>query len=212
MPVNNELSKYIPIANLIANTFGSRCEVVIHDLSVPENSVIYAANNHVTGARQTGQSFKPLTKQAVLSGNLEDDCRINYMATWKDGRLIKSSMVLLRDADGKAIGTLCLNYDLESLKAAKEFLDEFLNSTEEKPLAPIESFDNVVEILDNFIDKIIDRDSIPTLKKQGKMELVSSMEKKGVFLIKGSVEKVAERLNISKVTVYSYLDKIKKNP
>jgi predicted transcriptional regulator YheO len=37
------------------------------------------------------------------------------------------------------------------------------------------------------------------------------MDKKGVFLIKGAVEKVAEKLNISKVTVYSYLDAIKKN-
>lgn len=36
------------------------------------------------------------------------------------------------------------------------------------------------------------------------------MDDKGVFLIKGAIDKVAERLNISKVTVYSYLDKIKK--
>ena len=36
------------------------------------------------------------------------------------------------------------------------------------------------------------------------------MDDKGVFLIKGAIDKVAERLNISKVTVYSYLDEIKK--
>lgn len=35
------------------------------------------------------------------------------------------------------------------------------------------------------------------------------MEKKGVFLIKGSIDKVKEKMNISKVTVYSYLDEIK---
>ncbi len=37
------------------------------------------------------------------------------------------------------------------------------------------------------------------------------MYEKGIFLAKGSVEKVAKKLNIAPVTVYSYLDKIKKN-
>jgi predicted transcriptional regulator YheO len=35
------------------------------------------------------------------------------------------------------------------------------------------------------------------------------MDQKGIFLIKGAIDKVAEKLNISKVTVYSYLDEIK---
>ena len=36
------------------------------------------------------------------------------------------------------------------------------------------------------------------------------MNDKGLFLIKGAADKVAERMNISKVTVYSYLDEIRK--
>ena len=35
------------------------------------------------------------------------------------------------------------------------------------------------------------------------------MESKGLFMVKGVMEKVAERLGIAKVTVYSYLDEIK---
>jgi predicted transcriptional regulator YheO len=210
MSANKELDKYIPIARLIAKTFGSRCEVVLHDLSVPKRSVIYAANNNVTG-RQVGQSFDHLIKQVLLSRSLEDDCRANYVTTTEDGRLIKSSTALLRDADGKVIGALCLNYDLANLQETKRLLDEFLSVDEEKPQVNVEPFDNVVEILDDLIDKIIDRENTAALKKQDKMELVAFMEKKGVFLIKGAVEKVAERLSISKVTVYSYLDKIKKN-
>ena len=30
-------------------------------------------------------------------------------------------------------------------------------------------------------------------------------------MIKGTLEKVAERMNLSKVTIYSYLDEIRKN-
>ena len=58
---------------------------------------------------------------------------------------------------------------------------------------------------------MIGNSSVTTLKRKDKIELIQFMDKKGVFLIKGAIEKVAEKLNISKVTVYSYLDAIKKS-
>ena len=73
-----------------------------------------------------------------------------------------------------------------------------------------EPFGNVMEIVDDLIDKIIDQDSVNNLKRKDKLEVIQFMDEKGVFLIKGAIDKVAERLNISKVTVYSYLDEIKK--
>ena len=37
------------------------------------------------------------------------------------------------------------------------------------------------------------------------------MNDREIFTIKGTLDKVAERMKISKVTVYSYLDEIRKN-
>ena len=48
------------------------------------------------------------------------------------------------------------------------------------------------------------------MRRHEKIELIRFMDEKGIFLMKGSVEKVAEQLGISKVTVYSYLDEVKK--
>ena len=79
-----------------------------------------------------------------------------------------------------------------------------------KPEADVEPFSNVMEIVDDLIDKIIDQDNVDNLKRKDKLDLIQFMDDKGVFLIKGAIDKVAERLNISKVTVYSYPDKIKK--
>jgi predicted transcriptional regulator YheO len=42
-----------------------------------------------------------------------------------------------------------------------------------------------------------------------KLEIVSFMDEKGFFLIKGAIDNVAESLQVSKVTVYSYLDQIR---
>jgi predicted transcriptional regulator YheO len=207
--MNNELAKYIPIAHVIAQTFGKHCEVVIHDLSIPKNSVVYTVNNHVTG-RKIGQSFEHLVTDVLLSKKFEHDCTANYVTTVEGGRKIKSSTALIRNSENKVIGALCINYDLECLNNMKIFLEEFMAAEQEEVKTTVEPFDNIMEIVDDLIDKIVGNNQVDTLRKKDKIELISFMDKKGLFLIKGAVEKAAEKLNISKVTVYSYLDEIKK--
>ncbi|WP_110955024.1 helix-turn-helix transcriptional regulator [Anaerosinus massiliensis] len=207
--INKKLEKYIPIANLIAKTFGKNCEVVIHDLSIPQNSVVYTIHNHVTG-RQIGQPFDHLIKDVLLSKNFDHDFTANYLTVTEDGRKIKSSTALIRDYDDKVIGAFCVNYDLNSFDNLKTLLDDFLITEQENIETTVEPFTNVMEIVDDLINKMIGNSNIETLKRKDKIALIQFMEQKGIFLIKGSIEKVAEKLNISKVTVYSYLDAIKK--
>ena len=209
--VSKELRRYIPIADMIAKTFGEQCEVVIHDLSVPQASVVYAINNHVTG-RQVGQSFDHLVKNVLFAKDFANDYKANYLINTADNRKIKSSTVFIRDNKNKIIGAICINYDLKPLQDFDAFLKSFLNVEEEQEIEKeIEPFDHVVEIVDELIDKIIVTTDVDRLKRKEKIELIQFMERKGIFLMKGSIEKVAEKLNISKVTVYSYLDEIKKN-
>lgn len=195
---------------MIAKTFGKHCEVVIHDLSTPQNSVVYAVNNHVTG-RQVGQTFNHLIKQVLLSKNFEGDFTANYKTTTSDGRSIKSSTSLIRDDDGHVIGALCVNYDMEHAKVMKDFLEDFFSvETTEVPAQEAEPFDHVVEIVDELIDRIISTSNVSLMKRKEKVDLIRFMNSKGIFLIKGAIEKVADKMGISKVTVYSYLDEIKK--
>ena len=35
------------------------------------------------------------------------------------------------------------------------------------------------------------------------------MDEKGIFLVKGAMDKVASMMGVSKVTIYSYLDEVK---
>lgn len=214
--INKEFQKYIPIANMMAKTFGKNCEVVIHDLTVPQNSVIYAVNNHVTG-RQVGQAFDHLVKQVLLSRKFNDDFVAGYKTLTDDGREIKSSTAFIRNSDEKVIGALCINYNLESIVNFKEFIDDFVadfvdvnQEEKEEKEETIELMENVVEIADDLIDRIITNFATDDLKRKEKVQLIKFMDEKGIFLIKGSIDKVAEKLGISKVTVYSYLDEIKK--
>lgn len=210
------LEKYVSIANLIADTFGPNCEVVIHDLTMPENSVVYTRNNQVTH-REVGQSFNHLIKQVLLSKDFHDDCTSNYVTIAKDGRRIKSSTAIIRDQENKAIGALCVNIDVTPFEKTAEFLNQILglgtnnlppslNGTNEE----VDVIYDIHEIVDDLIEKIISRHNIDAMNRDEKISMITFMFDKGIFSIKGSIDKVAEKMKASKTTIYSYLDEIKK--
>jgi predicted transcriptional regulator YheO len=108
------IERYVPIADLIVQTFGQDCEVVLHDLRTPQRSVVYVVNNQVTG-REIGQNFEHLVSQIILSDKLENDTVANYYFTTSDGKLIKPSTALLRDLDGNIVGAICINIDTSKI-------------------------------------------------------------------------------------------------
>ena len=55
MEIRPALAPYVPLARMLAQTFGQDCEVVLHDLDCPEHSVVHVENPYVTG-RKVGQS------------------------------------------------------------------------------------------------------------------------------------------------------------
>ena len=48
-----------------------------------------------------------------------------------------------------------------------------------------------------------------SMTREKRIELIRFMDQRGVFLVKGAIDRVAEKLGISKVTVYSYLDEVR---
>jgi len=47
------------------------------------------------------------------------------------------------------------------------------------------------------------------MQKEDKVEVIRYLQKKRRFLVKGAIEKVAKRLNVSRYTLYNYLSEIK---
>jgi len=211
--MNPVLEKYIPVANLIADTFGPYCEVVIHDLDIPENSVVYTRNNQVTN-REVGQSFNHLITHVLLSQDFHNDCTSNYITHDPSGRKIKSSTAILRDDNNKAVGALCVNIDVSAFEIALDYLKNMLPPTTEAVPLPqseeIEVIPNVQEIVDELIDKVIKRHDLKNLNRDERISIIRFLQEKGVFSIKGSIDKVAEKLGVSKITIYSYINEGKK--
>lgn len=211
--MNQTIKSYIPIARMIADTFGRHCEVILHDFSSPQSSVVYTRNNVVTN-RQVGESFTEyFVKEVLLSRKFHDDCSANYMMHGENGRLIKSSTALIRDENERVIGALCVNMDVTCMSEILSRLSEMMGMEEEHSQAEneVEVVPDIKQIVDDIIDRTIGSQDIDSMGREQKIELIRFMNSKGIFLIKGSTDKVAERMNISRVTVYSYLDEIKKD-
>ena len=205
------LAQYIPLAHMIAQTIGDDCEVVLHDLENPQQSVVYIVNNRVTG-RQVGQSFDHLVPQVILSKKLDHDIVTNYYFHTADGRLIKSSTALLKDFGGKVVGALCINIDTTKISQQIEWLQSLMPGSEENA-APAEvsqeELTHVSEIVTDLIDKIIGNKDMARLRRDEKLALIRFMDQRGIFLLKGAVDQVGSRMGISRVTVYSYIDEVR---
>ncbi|WP_057915331.1 transcriptional regulator [Peribacillus muralis] len=209
--IKKVLESFIPIAKSTAKMFGPNCEVVIHDLTNPKASVMFTVNNHVTG-RAIGQSFDHLVKTVLQSEDFKEDYLAGYTFVTEDNRTIRSSTSLIRDSKQKVIGAFCLNFDVEALNQMQQFMNSFLPThveVQEHEIKSDDDMENVEGIVDQLIQQIIQNSVHPVMKRHEKIELIRFMDEKGIFLMKGSVEKVASLLGISKVTVYSYLDEIK---
>lgn len=206
--MNTLLKNYFPIAATIAETFGPNCEAVIHDLTQPGSSVVYVANGVVTN-RKPGQSFDHLVRQVLLNKNFENDRAVNYTFELGGGRKIKSSSVLIRDEKQEVIGMLCINFDItSSLKVQKE-LESFLAITPAEPAEEKSVGPDVGAVIDELILNIIGDADVKNLTRKRSVEIVKFMDEKGIFLVKGAIDKVASLLGVSKVTIYSYLDEAK---
>lgn len=211
--MNPIIENYIAIADMIVETFGEHCEVILHDFSQPQNSVVYTRNNVVTH-RRIGQSFtEHFVTDVLLSRKFNNDMSANYMMEGKDGTKIKSSTALIRDGGNKVIGALCINLDMTYMLGMISKLSAMCGIPEVAPVEcdEVEVLPNVAEIVTDIIDKTIGSQDTAAMTREQKIEIIRFLNDKGVFLIKGMMDQVADRMGISKVTVYGYLDEIKKS-
>ncbi len=70
---------------------------------------------------------------------------------------------------------------------------------------------NVSELVAHILETVLGRGGVilSQMDRNAKLRVVKELEQRGLFLVKGSVELVAERLGISKYTLYTYIDESK---
>lgn len=204
------LKNMMPLVEGIARTFGSNCEVVLHDIKKPQESIIAIANGHVTG-RTVGSPMTERGLKAIRNKEYELNL-IKYKFITSDGRTLKSSTLFIKDESNDVIGCLCINFDISELVVAKKMIVDITETIDDGIIKEEETYgNNINDILFSVVNKVLENIGKPVayLNRDEKVNAVKKLDEKGTFLIKGSVDYVAEVLCVSRYTIYNYLDEIR---
>jgi len=198
------------LAEGIVAVVGPHCEVVVHDFSDLEHSVIMVAGN-VTGRRPGA----PVPDLSFISGELGRDTpgQLNYRARIGSHHL-QSSTIWIRDTDGIPIGAVCINVDYSALLQARDLLDKLATST--KIVSDLVVNDTFAKDVDELIDLSIADflrnariHSIGKMAYEDKLRLIKVLEERGLFRIRGTVNRLADLLDISRASIYNYRSSLK---
>jgi predicted transcriptional regulator YheO len=192
------------VADAMVLTLGETfSEMVIHDFRRPEHSIVWI-RGQVT-RRAPGGSMSQIGLQMMAEGDDAVD-RINYITRTRDGKVLKSSTVALRDADGHVFGAICLNLDITSLSAVEHTLRQFLATDEAQVINNVQFSNTVSEVAQVMLMETVERlGFVGALDLDQRVQLVRALEQRGFFGIRHSIPLLADYLGVSRASIYNYL-------
>lgn len=208
-----------PVVQMLGSIVGHHVEVVLHDLAQPEHSIVAIANGHVSG-RRVGQSILSgpkddrgfaAARQALTEGGEAVHSVVEpYPTLTRGGQRLKSSTVIFRDADGEPFAALCLNADHSVPEAAQAWLSRLLGP-QPLPAPPAEAPPEMDVLVDEILADAVRRLGKPValMNKDEKVLAVQAMMQRGLFVVKGGVERAAAALGVSRFTIYNYLETLR---
>lgn len=206
--VSNILESLKPIVTAMGRTLGKHFEIVLHDIT-QEPSIVAIENSHISG-RVVGDRAPELLKNMLDSVKKDEDIILNYVIKTEEGRPLKSTTVLIRNEADEIIGAFCINIDLTNIKIAQKFLDELTNIEEEESIR-----DKFPEDVEDFLDMVIQNSleqvdkPVHLLTKDDKLKIVEYLDENNAFNIKDTINTLANELNVSRYTIYNYLDEVR---
>lgn len=211
------------VMSMLEHQFGPDSEIVLHDLTRPYEHTIVDIRNSAVSGRSVGGSVSNLGLE-VLRGTVHGGDRYNYITYLKSSRILRSSTIHFYDEDNKIAAALCVNTDItESVK-----FEEYLKNRNKFSLPPEKADDaarsenayvefipdSVQSLLDYLISEAQETVGVPVdqMNKDDKVKFLGLLDKKGAFLISKSSERMCEYLDISKFSLYKYLEVARAQP
>lgn len=127
----NILEQYVPLVEFLGQAMGPNTEIVLHDLDVPDRSIIAIANSHISGRELGG----PVTDFALWFMKKGDAAAVpmmtGYRAVNAEGKICQSSSYFIRDETGHMRGMLCINVDVSELIHIREAADALIGNADD---------------------------------------------------------------------------------
>jgi predicted transcriptional regulator YheO len=213
------MSALHPVVRMLGTMVGHHVEVVLHDLTQPQASIVAIVNGHVSN-RQVGssilsgpkndQGFAAAKRCLTESGEAVHSIVDGYPTLTRSGQRLKSSTVIFRDAAGEPYAALCLNADLTIAEAAHAWLERLLKPDGAAPRAAEEQ-PEMDTLMQEIISDAVRRHGKPVslMSKEERIQAVQAMMQRGLFIVKGGVDRAASALAVSRFTIYNYLEALR---
>ncbi|WP_075182594.1 transcriptional regulator [Pantoea sp. 1.19] len=203
------LKSYEAVVDGLAMLIGAHCEIVLHSLEDLKCSAVRIANGEHTG-RQVGSPITDLALR-MLHDMTDADSNVSsaYFTRAKSGVLMKSVTIAIRNARQRVIGLLCINMNLDV--PFSQVMATFMPPEQLEMASSVNFASSVEDLVTQTLEFTIEEVSADrTVSNNAKnRQIVLNLYEKGIFDIKDAINQVAERLNISKHTVYLYIRQFK---
>lgn len=192
-------------------------EVVLHDLAKLPDSIVAIAGS-LTG-RAVGGPATDMLLRAQSAGRLAT--RIGYETSLEDGRLLRSSTLIVTNSADEPVAALCINSDVTMWRTLHEVSRAMLPGARWPGELPDQSADPVPADAERFVHDIdelaeallrqtIGAVGVPIdlMQKKHKLAVVADLKDRGFFMLKESIERAAGALLVSRFTIYNYLNEL----
>lgn len=224
MMTDAALRIYTRLVEFLGQALGPDYEVALHDMSRKSPSVVALANGQISG-RTIGAPPTNIALQIMAERSYENrDSLVNYRGTSAAGKALRCSTFFIKDERGQLQGMLCINFDDSrySELSQKVFAlchpDDFVKSniaiSSLPPLGESGGQENfyasIGAAVEDALISVMNSDDVPPerLTQEEKLKVISLLEQKGIFMLKGAVIEVAKKLACSQASIYRYLSKL----
>ena len=202
------------LMNNFSEFFGDLCEIVVHDYRKgSECTVVDIINGDLSGRAVGDPSRSGLV---VGAGKNVDEFKAPsvFYFTNQKGRVCKSCTTFITDEENRIIGAVCINLDVTDLLHANTSIRKLLDVPKQRenqdPLSEENNVlvNNVDDVLDYFMNLVNQKiGKVPTLMtKEEKVRALGYLDRKGILKISKVSLELCKRFNISKFTLYNYIE------
>lgn len=204
------------LVRFLGRTLGPDYEVALYGVTGGQWGVLAIANGHITG-RAAGAAMPRTVRQLVDQGAYRtQDWLLHHDAVSSSGKLLRCSILFLKDAQGELEAVLTICFDDSRYRELSEkvfqlchpeaFAGDVTFSGSDAPAAAGDPAP-----ADTSLEGILETIPLPErFNQQERLKIIRRLEQRGVFAIKGSVPLVAAKLHCSPASVYRYLAQIRK--
>jgi predicted transcriptional regulator YheO len=192
------------IVEALGKMFAPCCEVLLHDLRNPDNSII-AIECPISG-RRVGEATTEMGRARIADRNFPEVVQ-NYPNTFPDGRPAKSTSIGLRNSSGDYVAAICLNLDVSLFTSVQNVLERLTRA--DSDAAPVR--ENLKSFSNDELKRAVEAFAADcnlqprALSPSQRRMLINRLNESGLLQLRNGASQAAELLGITRASVYNAL-------